>query len=484
MKLTNTHLKLLILSIGLICTCHIYADPIDYTLTSSDVTIEDGIIIACSYDFSANVDGTNLIIPENLGITGVIDAEADGWPLVPVANDPFASKNIISLSLPSSMEKIGDFAFYGNNLTSIEFPQNLKYIGSDAFRDNNLSSLILPSSVLTIGSSCFYNNESLSEVTFADDSHLVKIGSHAFVYTSVYSITLPTPIVTDDNFEYWVALDNNNTTYQGGETISIGSFALIAKYIHTLNSEELEIEDGVITACNYNFLSKYITIPSEIEGQLITGIDDAENQRDGIFYGKGIREIKLPSSLKKIGQMAFNNNSISSITIPASVETIGNYAFWGVGLKTVSFAENCYLKEIGYGAFQNNSYALEIYFPSPIKEGYIFEYWKDDDDNTYNGGDALTTFATSYTAYFSVNTGVDDNSNIECEVYPNPVDANLFIKADGDYTFEITTVNGLLVKRSKGTGITQLNISDQAPGVYIIRVSDNLNSIVKRIVKK
>lgn len=71
------------------------------------------------------------------------------------------------MSIPSSVTKIGDYAFYNcTNLTSIELPSGVTEIGDYAFYNcTNLSSLTLPSGVKEIGFSAFYHCKSLTSVT-------------------------------------------------------------------------------------------------------------------------------------------------------------------------------------------------------------------------------------------------------------------------------------------------------------------------------
>lgn len=69
----------------------------------------------------------------------------------------FVYHTVRKMSIPSSVTKIGDYAFYNcTNLTSIELPSGVTEIGDYAFYNcTNLSSLTLPSGVKEIGFSAF-----------------------------------------------------------------------------------------------------------------------------------------------------------------------------------------------------------------------------------------------------------------------------------------------------------------------------------------
>ena len=79
----------------------------------------------------------------------------------------FVYHTVRKMSIPSSVTKIGDYAFYNcTNLTSIELPSGVTEIGDYAFYNcTNLSSLTLPSGVKEIGFSAFQGCKSLTSVT-------------------------------------------------------------------------------------------------------------------------------------------------------------------------------------------------------------------------------------------------------------------------------------------------------------------------------
>lgn len=79
----------------------------------------------------------------------------------------FVYHTVRKMSIPSSVTKIGDYAFYNcTNLTSIELPSGVTEIGDYAFYNcTNLSSLTLPSGVKEIGFSAFRGCKSLTSVT-------------------------------------------------------------------------------------------------------------------------------------------------------------------------------------------------------------------------------------------------------------------------------------------------------------------------------
>ena len=89
------------------------------------------------------------------------------------------------------------------------------------------------------------------------------------------------------------------------------------------------------------------------------------------FVGcSNLRNIELPSTIKKIGGYAFQNcYALPSITIPAAVEQIDEYAFTGAGLKTVH-CEGKTPAQLGSYVFYNCHSLSKIYVPAESVEAY------------------------------------------------------------------------------------------------------------------
>ena len=107
----------------------------------------------------------------------------------------FVCHTVRKMSIPSSVTKIGDYAFCKcTNLTSIELPSGVTSLGGDAFTNcTNLSSLTLPSSVKEIGSSAFAHCKSLTSITLPSD--VENVGIYTFYgCESLKSITLPSDL--------------------------------------------------------------------------------------------------------------------------------------------------------------------------------------------------------------------------------------------------------------------------------------------------
>lgn len=371
-----------------------------YTLTDQDVVVNNGIIESSSHDPATN--GYYIIIPDSLDgqtVKGIADGEEDFFSNI---TGVFHNLDLIEVQLPATISYIGDYAFQENAITKISLPSSLVAIGRNAFYNNQIAgTLTIPNSVKTIGNNAFHTNQ-IDDIIFEDNSNLLFIASHAFVNNvNGLNFTLPTPQVT--NFKYWI--DWHDNRYQPGQTVTATNTFFRVVFSYTLTDDDVVVENGIITSCSYNFDSKFVTIPNMLDGQTVTGIADANSQKSGIFYGKTLLEINLPSTIETIGDFAFISNSIDTLLIPASTKSIGYGAFWGFSLDTVIFENNSHLELIKEEAFDNNHPWLTIALPSPIKQGYQFEHWEDSDGNIHQGGDIIPNYDLGYTAIFSLAPG-------------------------------------------------------------------------------
>ncbi len=74
-----------------------------YTLTTNDVTVTNGYITSCSYDFSE----TNIIIPDSLDNQRIIGISS----ATQASRGVFYDKSTTEISLPTTIIEIGDYVF-------------------------------------------------------------------------------------------------------------------------------------------------------------------------------------------------------------------------------------------------------------------------------------------------------------------------------------------------------------------------------------
>lgn len=103
------------------------------------------------------------------------------------------------ISLPETLETIGDYAFNGCiSLKSLPFEplQKLESIGLAAFENcTGLEEICIPSSVVYLGKAAFAGCKNIRKVTFQEPSSLQRIDSHAFMgCENLVDIQLPSSV--------------------------------------------------------------------------------------------------------------------------------------------------------------------------------------------------------------------------------------------------------------------------------------------------
>jgi hypothetical protein len=366
------------------------------------------------------------------------------------------------------------------------------------FTNQNIWEVTIPASVEIIQNRAFFNND-LYSVTFENNSQLKNIGTYAF--SENYGLRFELPTSARSNFEGWIQSDG--TEYTEGEEIYYSDLEIIAKLPYTLTDDDVTVENGVITGCSYDFESRFITIPDQLDGQTITEIGVILT--NGIFSHKQIMELTLPTTLEKIGRAAFMqdwlksidlerctnlshigryafySNGLTELHIPASVTTIEEKAFsYNTQIENLTIAPGSQLNYIGPNAFL----AVELILPSPVKSGEYFVNWQDGNGDTYPGGTTITDFSSDYTAIFSdTPTSLADAPKIDLEIYPNPVQSTLNINSDQLVQIEIIDLSGTVIYKSE-TQVTSIDFSPFARGIYFLRATDNQGGVkIKKIVK-
>ena len=93
-----------------------------------------------------------------------------GNEVTSIGNFAFSQSTIYSIDLPSSINRIGEFAFFFcDNITSITIPSSVRFIGCNAFSNcKNLEHIGLFPGELTIDYSAFSDCKSISNITIPD----------------------------------------------------------------------------------------------------------------------------------------------------------------------------------------------------------------------------------------------------------------------------------------------------------------------------
>ncbi len=318
-----------------------------YTLQNSDVVVTNGQIISCNItDFNtASYSMGDIIIPVILD-GDTIKGIADGTSF---NNGIFYNRGITKLSLPSSIQTIGNYAFDNNSISKLDLSicTSLLSIGDKAFYDNSIDTFDISTCTVlqSIGYYTFRGNN-ISHLDLTVCTSILYIGDGAFKSNSISSLDLSACTA----LQY------------------IGNSAFYENSISTIN---------LSTNTDLQYIGVYA------------------------FYANSIISLDLNACiyLQTIGDYAFQSNSIDTLNLNGctTLQTIGARAFYNNSIDTLSLNGCTNLQSIGERAFYTNNISSFI-LPTPIIIGYSFTNWEDQNTNTYSGGTAVSDLFTSYTA--------------------------------------------------------------------------------------
>lgn len=313
-------------------------------------------------------------------------------------------KNCTKFSVPSSVEVIGDYAFYGHKdggVSEISFNEGLREIGVRAFYENYaLKTLRFPSSLRKIGEgafNCVTSSGAIQSVHFNDglevigDSAFVgayfkdafslpssvkEIGSYAFANcTAITKFTFPSSleVLGDNAFAgatgiLEIDLEAGNTNFVINDNILYTSDMKKAVMCPSGRRDAVTIPEGVeeignyafymVDGCQeYNFPSTLKTIGKQAFAHCyglreFTIPDTVTSIGENCFdLCENLKTVTIGSGLTEIPSQAFIEcYSLSNIDIPSTIKTIGKQAFLGcTEIKSLDLKEG--LKKIGNGAF-------------------------------------------------------------------------------------------------------------------------------------
>ena len=223
-----------------------------------------------------------------------------------IRGSAFLSHNgLTSIAIPNTVTSIGDSAFEScKNLNSVDLSgaSKLATIGSKAFHDAGLigAKIVIPANVTDIGTYAFYKSDAqngLSSLTFAANSKLITIGSHAFSRRKIKTVVIPDTVTTIGANAFYHCYDLAEITLGKGVT-SIGDSAFISCSALTKAGFTGTIADW----CNIKF-SNYRSNPI--------------NQTKGLWInGTELKDVIIPEGASIKAYAFYNGSNFTSFTLP------------------------------------------------------------------------------------------------------------------------------------------------------------------------
>lgn len=169
----------------------IAASDFDDGILKYTITSPENLEVQCDGFTDAHINDESVVIPETVNYNNAT------YSVVSIRVGYYAGlgNEVRKITLPSSLKKIGDFAFYYcKKIEEIIIPKNVTSIGKWAFcHCQSLESVEIPSSVTSIGDNAFIGCTNLASLEL---SYGIKsIGNGAFQgCTSLESVKLPNSI--------------------------------------------------------------------------------------------------------------------------------------------------------------------------------------------------------------------------------------------------------------------------------------------------
>lgn len=226
-----------------------------------------------------------------------------------------------SYTIPSSVTKIADYAFYyAEALKNVTFSDNLMAIGTYSFAYcSSLENALLPSNLGVMGESVFRYCKSLKEVRMSD--RMDTIANYAFVGCSALeTIKLPSNLknIGDSAFSSCSKISGfvipSTVTYVGSS-----AFSYTADYYNKGNwTDGVFYLGAYLLDSDYNFATAQYTVKNGTK--LIAG--------SAFSYEDVLTSVTIPSSVLYICDYAFTDcENLAKISMPDSVLEIHAKAF-------------------------------------------------------------------------------------------------------------------------------------------------------------
>jgi len=156
------------------------------------VLILASVLLAACYQPEYNDDSDFNVEPTANGRSLVIAKYTGGW-VMDIRVPPRINKKrvteigqaafyadvgeLLKVTIPNGIVKIGDWAFSDNFLEEFTIPKTVKEIGIGAFMNNDLSSIIIPNNVRKIGYRAFCENP-LTSITIGKNVELGALSGY------------------------------------------------------------------------------------------------------------------------------------------------------------------------------------------------------------------------------------------------------------------------------------------------------------------
>lgn len=303
--------------------------------------------------------GAPVTIDNNL-VCEVLEQKEDETFLLKITD--VKDTTITSLTFPEEYDgypvqfvELGDSVFKNcTNLTEITLPDEISAIPQQAFYGCTSLTTVNASNVTEIESEAFRNCTSLTTLNVSEN--VVKMGADALYHTAIFNEQYD----EDGNeavikyFNNWViGLKSNLSENEKDIVIQEGTVGIADSSIRRINSVQLPSTLKYIGDRAFQNQYPYINL-SEMnlpEGLISIG--------SYAFESTDLKEITIPSSVESVGSYAFSKTKIETAVIESGIKEINDYAFNSCSsLKTVTIGDN--IQKMGTHVFSNDTALTDV----------------------------------------------------------------------------------------------------------------------------
>lgn len=315
--------------------------------------------------------------------TGIMNIVGTGEfiSLQSVANTPNSIINHVKiLNVGNGIAKIPYMMFPGTDTIELEqlsLPNTLEEIGDGNFCASKIKQLSFPQSLKKIGGQCFVNSTALSKLDFSE-------GLEAIDTMSFNNCPLLTQLILPST------LKNMQYSFQGStlEHLEMGGDGALFKtsgstYINNISAKNTVIRGGTIDngAFYGNGTIENLILDGDVKwngsGQfnscsklsnisLESGITSIP---DNCFSGCAILDnVILLDSITQLGRSAFSGcSSLNSITLSKNIASIPDSCFSSCGFEEFSIPDDSKIESIGNTVFQGCPNLETVYIGKSVK---------------------------------------------------------------------------------------------------------------------
>ncbi len=323
----------------------------------ADYVIPDSVEYVCAGAFN-NKTFDSLFISSNIQNFGSVVFSgtigklifADDCAYETIFENNFKNCKIDEVTIPRSVTRIDNAAFYKCGLTKLAFEEDsqLTEIGMKAFSANNITSLDLTDcKYLTKAYQNAFSSNKLLETVDMTDVPMEELSTDMFSGCSVlkeFTISKYTKNIGAQAFEYCYELEDidlnniakfDDTSFRECPKINTGDF-----FVSSGTTEDGYVYNEFVnhvSLVGYKGEATTLVMPDTVNGKPVTDILWWSNY---ILKNDWIRSIQFPSHLEYISSNSFDGKTVKEISaFPDTLRFIGERAFYGDYFKEVTLNE-------------------------------------------------------------------------------------------------------------------------------------------------